>query len=50
MIFKNEKNSHDFIDKYIELIQHFHHLSYHELKYKFKEIVSEYDTKTYFKG
>ena len=50
MIFKNEKNSHDFIDKYKNLIQHFHHLSYDELKFKFKEIVPEYDTKTYFKG
>ena len=50
MIFKNKKNSHDFIDKYNELIQHFHNLSYDELKIKFKEIVPEYDTKTYFKG
>ena len=50
MIFKNKKISHDFIDKYNELIQHFHNLSYDELKIKFKEIVPEYDTKTYFKG
>jgi FlaA1/EpsC-like NDP-sugar epimerase len=50
MIFKNEKNSHSFIDKYNELIQHYHHLSYDELKFKFKEIVPEYDTKTFFKG
>lgn len=50
MIFKNKKNSNDFIDKYNELIQHYHHLSYDELKFKFKEIVPEYGSETDFKG
>jgi len=50
MIFKNKTHSHDFIDKYNELIQQYHNISYHELKIKFKEIVPEYDTETDFKG
>lgn len=45
MIFKNKTDSPNFIDKYNELIQYYHNLSYDELKIKFKEIVPEYDTK-----
>ena len=50
MVFKNKTNIHDFINKYENLIQHFHNLSQDELKIKFKEIVPEYNTKIYFKG
>ena len=49
MIFKNKTFSNDFIDKYKNLIQHFHNLSYDELKIKFKEIVPEYNTIIYVK-
>jgi UDP-N-acetylglucosamine 4-epimerase len=45
MIFKNKTDGLNFIDKYNELIQHYHNLSYDELKIKFKIIVPEYDTK-----
>ena len=44
MIFKNKTNSNNFIDKYKNLIQQYHNISYDELKIKFKEIVPEYDT------
>ena len=40
----------DLLNKYENLIQHFHNLSQDELKIKFKEIVPEYNTKIYFKG
>ena len=50
MIFKNKTNSNNFIDKYKNLIQQYHNLSYDELKIKFKEIVPEYNNETPFKG
>ena len=49
MIFKNKTHSHDFIDKYNELIQQYHNISYDELKIKFKEIIPEYDTEKIIK-